>query len=248
MTRFMSDVSLEFKISRAGKVIHENLTLAQVAQGVAAKSIQPSDHYWFAGMNDWALVSSRQWSVPSPVAPTPAPTPAPTQVPTPAPKPTPFATAAPEPAPVQSRPAAAPMRTPPAASTPPPRQPAEPTLANPTEKGFSPYVTYYRSNDDRWCFGVFGGLAHRNCWPKSLLLLIRILMLITIFPGLAYLGWGFTTMLLTPSLPTSNVRSYYDLNNGKPSQDSTDFNRLIKILVVGFVVLFVLIWVVSRRF
>ena len=34
----MSDASLDFKISRAGKVIHENLTLAQVAQGVAAKS------------------------------------------------------------------------------------------------------------------------------------------------------------------------------------------------------------------
>ena len=244
MTRSMSDVSLDFKISRAGKVIHENLTLAQVALGVAAKSIQSSDHYWFAGMTDWALVSSRQWAVPSSAAPTPTPT----QVPTPAPKPTPFAAPAPEPAPVQSRPAAAPMRTPPAASTPPPRQPAEPTLAHPIEKGFSPYVTYYRSNDDRWCFGVFGGLAHRNCWPKSLLLLIRILMLITFFPGLAYLGWGFTTMLLTPSLPTSNVRSYYDLNNGKPSQDSTDFNRLIKILVVGFIILVVVVWFVSRRF
>jgi hypothetical protein len=91
MTRSMSDVSLEFKISRAGKVIHENLTLAQVVQGVAAKSIQPSDHYWFSGMNDWALVSSRQWAVPSAVAPTATPT----QVPTPAPKPTPFATPAP---------------------------------------------------------------------------------------------------------------------------------------------------------
>lgn len=244
MTRSMSDVSFDFKISRAGKVIHENLTLAQVALGVASKSIQSSDHYWFAGMTDWALVSSRQWAVPSAVAPTSALT----QVPTPAPKPTPFATPAPEPTLVKSWPAAAPMRTPPVTSTPPPRQPSEPTFANPIEKAFSPYVTYYRSNDDRWCFGVFGGLAHRNCWPKLLLLLVRILMLITFFPGLAYLGLGFTTILLTPSLPTSNIRSYYDLNNGKPSQDSTDFNRMIMSLVVGFIIFVGIVWYVSVRF
>jgi len=257
MNRSMSDVSPDFKISRAGKVIHENLTLAQVAQGVASKSIESSDHYWSNGMADWALISSRQWVVPFVAAPTPAPT----QVPTPAPKPTPVATPAPGPTqaagaaqpssfttPSQSRPAAAPTRTPPVASTPPPRQPAEPTLANPIEKGFSPYVTYYRSNDDRWAFGIFGGLAHRNVWPKPMLLLVRLLMLITFFPGLAYLGWGFTAMLLTPSLPTSNVKSYFDLNNGKPSQDATDLSRLIKILVVGFIVLVVVVWFVSRRF
>jgi hypothetical protein len=81
-----------------------------------------------------------------------------------------------------------------------------------------------------------------------MLLLVRLLMLITFFPGLAYLGWGFTAMLLTPSLPTSNVKSYFDLNNGKPSQDATDLSRLIKILVVGFIVLVVVVWFVSRRF
>lgn len=247
MTRSMSEVSLAVSISRDGKAIYENLTLAQVAQAVASKSIQSSDHYWFVGMTDWALISSRQWVAPSSVAPAPAPA----QVSTPASKPTPVASPATESAPVQSWSAAAPTRTPPVASTPPLRQPSEPTLANPVEKGFSPYATFYRSNDDRWVFGIFGGLAHRNCWPKPLLLLIRILILIAFLPGLAYLGWGFMTMLLIPSLPTSNVRSYYDLNNGKPLQDTTDFSRLIKILVVGFIVLvFVVLFVlgVSRRF
>ena len=73
-------------------------------------------------------------------------------------------------------------------------------------------------------------------------------MLIAFLPGLAYLGWGFMTMLLIPSLPTSNVQSYYDLNNGKPVQDATDFSRLIKILVVGFIVLVVVVWFLSRSF
>jgi hypothetical protein len=73
-------------------------------------------------------------------------------------------------------------------------------------------------------------------------------MLIMVFPGLAYLGWGFTAMLLTPSLPTAKVRSYYDLNNGLPSQDATDFNRLVKILVVGFILVVVAAWLVSKRF
>ena len=195
ITRPMSDASLDFKISRAGKVIHENLTLAQVAQGVASKSIQSSDHYWFVGMTDWALISSRQWVAPSSVAPAPAPA----QVPTPASKPT------------------------------------------PVEKGFSPYATFYRSNDDRWVFGILGGLAHRYCWPKPLLLLIRILILIAFLQGLPlgirYLGWGFMTMLLIPLWFASNVRSYYDLNTVAPLQDTTDFSRLIKILVVGFIVL-----------
>ena len=92
-------------------------------------------------------------------------------------------------------------------------------------------------------------MAHRNGWPRPLLLLIRILTLITVFPALAYLcGWGLTAMLLTPSLPTSKVKSYYDLNNGQPSQDATDMSRLIKIIVVGIVLLFLTIWFVSRRY
>jgi len=240
ITRTMSDASLDFKISRAGKVIHENLTLAQVAQGVAAKSIQSSDHYWFAGMTDWALVSSRQWAAPSYVAPAPAPA----QVSTPAPSSVPPAAAKPAPANPTSQSKPDPAQTKP----PPPQKTFVPVITEPVEKGFSPYVTYYRSSDDRWAFGIFGGLAHRNCWPKPLLLLVRVLTLVAFFPALAYLGWGFTTMLLTPSLPTSCVRSYYDLNNGKPSRDSTDFSRLIKILVVGFIVLFVVGWLISRRF
>jgi phage shock protein PspC (stress-responsive transcriptional regulator) len=240
ITRTMSDASLDFKISRAGKVIHENLTLAQVAQGVDSKSIQSSDHYWFAGMTDWALVSSRQWAAPSYVAPAPAPA----QVSTPAPSSVPPAAAKPAPANPTSHSKPDPAQT----KTPPPQKTFVPVITEPVEKGFSPYVTYYRSSDDRWAFGIFGGLAHRNCWPKPLLLLVRVLTLVAFFPALAYLGWGFTTMLLTPSLPTSCVRSYYDLNNGKPSRDSTDFSRLIKILVVGFIVLFVVGWLISRRF
>ena len=257
----MSDASPDFKISRAGKVIHESLSLAQVVQGVASKSIEATDHYWSTGMTDWALVSSRQWAV----APTPAPAPAPAATPAPVPtsKPVP-ATPAPVPA---VKPTPAPSSVPPVAAkpapsippsqskpdsaqakTPPPQKTFVPVINEPIEKGFSPYVTYYRSSDDRWAFGIFGGLAHRNCWPKPLLLLVRILTLVAFFPALAYLGWGFTTMLLTPSLPTSCVRSYYDLNNGKPSRDSTDLSRLIKILVVGFIVLFVVFWGIFNRF
>jgi phage shock protein PspC (stress-responsive transcriptional regulator) len=228
----MSDASPDFKISRAGNVIHENLSLAQVAQGIASKSIQATDHYWTAGMADWALLSSRQWAV--------APTTALASV-----SAAPVASKPASPAPTaQSRPVMPPAATP----TPPPRQPTAASLTNPIEKGFSPYVTYYRSNDDRWVFGIFGGLAHRNVWPKPLLLLIRLLMLFTIVPGIAYLGWGFTAMLLTPSLPTSKVRSYYDLNNGLPSQDSTDFSRFFKILVVGLILVVIAVWFASRRF
>lgn len=247
MTLNMSDASPDFKISRAGNVIHENLSLAQVAQGIASKSIQASDHYWTAGMADWALVSSRQWVVTPALAPTPAPVAAPKPVPDPvtALAASPTATKhAPTIPPAQSRPAMPPAATP----ISPPRQPSAASLANPIEKGFSPYVTYYRSNDDRWVFGIFGGLAHRNGWPKPLLLLIRLLMLFTIFPGISYLGWGFTAMLLTPSLPTARVRSYYDLNNGLPSQDSTDFSRFVKILVVGLILVVIAVWFASRRF
>jgi phage shock protein PspC (stress-responsive transcriptional regulator) len=251
MTLNMSDASPDFKISRAGNVIHENLSLAQVAQGIASKSIQASDHYWTAGMADWALVSSRQWVVTPALAPTPAPVAAPKPVPDPVTAPvhgfaaSPTATKpAPTIPPAQSRPAMPPAATP----ISPPRQPSAASLANPIEKGFSPYVTYYRSNDDRWVFGIFGGLAHRNGWPKPLLLLIRLLMLFTIFPGISYLGWGFTAMLLTPSLPTARVRSYYDLNNGLPSQDSTDFSRFVKILVVGLILVVIAVWFASRRF
>jgi len=245
----MSTAPLAFNISRAGKVMHENLSVAQVIEGISLKAILPSDHYWTAGMTDWALVSSRQWAVSPAPAPSPVPVVVAKPIPEPAPAPVPVAGSGPavtKPAAVtpsvQSRPVIAPTKTP------PPRQPTSSALVDPTEKGFSPYVTYYRSNDDRWVFGIFGGLAHRNVWPKPLLFLVRLLMLIMVFPGLAYLGWGFTAMLLTPSLPTAKVRSYYDLNNGLPSQDSTDFSRLVKILVVGFIAIVVVGWLVSRRF
>jgi len=93
------------------------------------------------------------------------------------------------------------------------RPPAMPLLANDSNKGFSPYVIIYRSDDDRWAYGIFGGLAHRNGWSNSTLILVRLFTLISFFPALAYLcSWGFIWLLLTPSLPTAKVKSYYDLN------------------------------------
>jgi phage shock protein PspC (stress-responsive transcriptional regulator) len=223
-----------FKFSHAGEVFQEGLTLAQAVKLIAEKSILPTDHYWMEGMTEWKLVSSRIWAnapesvkvaAPQPVIPKSIPS---------------FSAGAssPQPKPTTS---ALPSATKPFSAS-------APAVVDAVEKGFSPYVTYYRSNDDRWVFGIFGGLAHRNGWPKPLLLLIRLLMLFMIFPGIAYLGWGFTAMLLTPSLPTAKVRSYYDLNNGLPSQDSTDFSRFFKILVVGLILVVIAVWFASRRF
>jgi len=212
----MSEENTVFNVSRGGKVIYEGLSLTQMAQGLSIKVILTTDHYWTNGMSDWAPISSRQWVAP------------------PAPKPS-DKPKSPEPA-----------ETPkPATPVVPPNQSAPNPVVGPVEKGFSPYVIYYRSDDDRWAFGIFGGLAHRNGWPKPFLLITRLLTLITFFPALAYIfGVGLTAFMLTPSLPTANVRSYYDLNNGKPSRDVKDFSRLIKIILVGILVLIVMIAVV----
>ena len=270
----MSDAPTVFKISRAGKVIHEGLSLAQVVEAIALNAILPTDHYWSSGMVAWDLVSSRQWTpaaapTPAPLAavtPTPVPVakPAPVVAPTPAPSPAPVnlpnpaATSpaapviprpvTPAPATTTTTPPSSPSRPIPPSRTPPPSQPVVTSLTEPVEKGYSPYVTYYRSDDNRWAFGIFGGIAHRNSWPKPLLLVVRILMLVSIVPAISYIGWGFTVMLLTPSLPTSKVRSYYDLNNGSPSRDSQDFSRILKLLALLFVLMVAATWFISNRF
>jgi hypothetical protein len=71
-------------------------------------------------MSDWAPISSRQWVAP------------------PAPKPS-DKPKSPEPAAIP-KPATPVVR---------PNQSAPTPVVGPVEKGFSPYVTYYRSDDDR---------------------------------------------------------------------------------------------------
>ncbi len=78
---------------------------------------------------------------------------------------------------------------------------------------YSPYASYYRSSDDRWCYGIFGGLAHRNQWDRFGLFFVRFLTLLFIFPAIFYfIGWGLTYTVFTPSLPTKRFKSYFDLN------------------------------------
>ena len=198
-----------FKFSRAGKVFLENVTLAEAVKLVANKTIMQTDHYWTDGMADWKLVSSRSWvNLPEEVKP-------PTPVPLPAPGTTPV-----RPASMLGRPDLRPL------------------ISEALEKGFSPYVTIYRSNDARWAYGIFGGLAHRNGWSNSMLFQVRFFTLIFIFPALAYIfSWGFAWLLLTPSLPTAGVKSYYDLKitprNDESVEKASDFTRLIWLLAVG---------------
>jgi phage shock protein PspC (stress-responsive transcriptional regulator) len=222
----MADPIPLFKFSHAGEVIQEGLPLAEAVKLIAEKTILPNDHYWTDGMSEWKLVSSRIWANPPDAVKVAAPQPVLHK-----PMPTPSYTAAA----ASFQPKPAPAALPSALK---PSSVSASTVVDAPEKGFSPYVTFYRSNDNRWAYGIFGGLAHRNSWPSSVLVTTRILTLIFVFPALAYLvGWGLVTMLLTPSLPTAKVRSYYDLNKGMPSQDSQDLGRLVKILIGGFLLL-----------
>jgi hypothetical protein len=211
----MSTPTLVFKFSRAGKVFLENVTLAEAVKLVAIKTIMQTDHYWTDGMADWKLVSSRAWENPPEAAkpPTPVPLPAPVPVVTPPP--------------VQPKPA--PDATPAA---------AKPLVI---EKGFSPYATYYRSKDDLWAYGIFGGLAHRNCWSSAQLEWVRFLTLIFIFPAIAYLlGWGLMVMFLTPPLPTTGVRSYYDVGSTPSSNTSSVLKTVGKVILWIIGIVFVL--------
>ena len=202
----MADPVPLFKFSHAGQVFQEGLTLAEAVKLIAEKAILPTDHYWTEGMTDWKLVSSRTWVLPPEFVKAPSPQPViPKQITTP-----PYGSAKPA-----------------SVST--------PALVNAVEKGFSPYVNFYRSNDDRWAYGIFGGLAHRNCWSPAQLMLVRLTTLLFVFPAMAYLlGWGFFVLFMIPSLPTAGVRSYYDLNKGLPTRDSQDFGKIVKYVLFGF--------------
>lgn len=203
-----------FKFSRAGKVFLENVTLAEAIKLVANKTIQETDHYWTDGMAEWKMVSALSWvnlsdEVKPPVS---------------------------DPMPPRLTPASTPVRSGSMLGRPDLR----PLISEAPEKGFSPYVAIYRSNDARWAYGIFGGLAHRNGWSNSTLFQVRIFTLIFFFPALAYLfSWGFAWLLLTPSLPTAGVKSYYDLKislrNDQAEEKASDFTRLIWLLAVGAV-------------
>jgi hypothetical protein len=221
----MTTPSTLFRFSRSGNVIRENVTLAEAVRLVSDKTILPTDHYWTQGMTDWKLVSSRSWENPPETA-----RPAPTPVPVPAT--TPVIT----PPPAQPKPMVAPVAASPA---------AKPLVV---EKGFSPYATYYRSKDQAWAYGIFGGLAHRNCWTSSQLGAVRVLTAFFIFPALAYLfGWGLMVMFLTPPLPTAGVRSYYDVSTSQTPHDPRDYAKIAK-LAVGAVILVVLVILLAKLF
>ena len=223
-----------YKFSRSGQVIHDNLTLEDATALVNSGSIRYDDHYWTDGMTEWKLVYTNSWV---PVAKDKVQTQA-GAVSISGASPALSARSAPTSS-VAANPNVNKQNTPPG---------HESVLAAPVEKGFSPYYTYYRSNDDRWVFGLFGGLAHRNGWPKSLLLIIRLLSLILIFPGLSYLfGFGFASALMLPSMPTAQVRSYFDLNNGKPSRDSSDFGRFIKLALICVLIFIAIAFFLTLR-
>ena len=105
------------------------------------------------------------------------------------------------------------------------------------EKGFSPYATYYRSKDDLWAYGIFGGLAHRNCWSSAQLEWVRFLTLIFIFPAIAsLLGWGLMVLYLTPPLPTTGVRSYYDVGPTPNSNTTSVLKTIGKVILWIFAI------------
>ncbi|MEI6481703.1 MAG: PspC domain-containing protein, partial [Candidatus Saccharibacteria bacterium] len=69
-----------------------------------------------------------------------------------------------------------PVAIPPSTPTSPPVSPMRAASSfnndnevHPDNRFFSPYATFYRSQDDKWAYGIFGGLAHRNSWSPSLL-------------------------------------------------------------------------------
>jgi phage shock protein PspC (stress-responsive transcriptional regulator) len=83
---------------------------------------------------------------------------------------------------------------------------------HPDNRFFSPYATYYRSQDNQWLYGIYGGLAHRNCWGKSTLFFIRLVSLFPPFALFYIFGWGLTYALFVPTLPTESTKSFYDLD------------------------------------
>lgn len=224
-----------FKFSHAGEVFQEGLTLAEAVKLISEKSILPTDHYWMEGMTEWKLVSSRTWANPPEAVKVAAPQPL-----------------TPKSIPSFSASASSPQPKPTTSALPSAAKPGSafaPAVVDAVEKGFSPYVTFYRSNDDRWAYGIFGGLAHRNCWSSAQLTLVRLTTLLFVFPAFAYLiGWGFFVLFMVPSLPTNGVRSYYDLNKGLPTRDAQDFAKLAKFVLLGLASLFALTFLLKMFF
>lgn len=148
--------------------------------------------------------------------------------------------------------------------TPPPVAPtpqSQPTIpkkyasgieVHPDNRFFSPYATFYRSQDDKWAYGIFGGLAHRNSWSPSLLFCTRLLTLIFIFPAFFYfVGWGLTYLMFTPALPTKSYKSFYDLgqSNGSSLSDNQSGKNVFKYFIIGlfiFVIICIIIVILNR--
>ena len=237
------------RISRDGKEIGEH-SVADALRLLADGTLRNTDHYWQQGMTDWALLSGlktkeemRIWNEQEVKAriekaqrvdrlqkeKAEADARSLKEKAEVAEKTQKGAEPVVTTTPVQPKPEAAPTTPPPA---------AKPLVI---EKGFSPYATYYRSKDDRWAYGIFGGLAHRNCWSSAQLEWVRFLTLIFIVPAIAYLfGWGLMVMFLTPPLPTTGVRSYYDIGP-TPNSNITSFLKTIgKVILWIFAIMLVL--------
>ena len=124
---------------------------------------------------------------------------------------------------------------------------------HPDNRFFSPYATFYRSQDDKWAYGIFGGLAHRNSWSPSLLFCTRLLTLIFVFPAIFYfVGWGLTYLMFTPALPTKSYKSFYDLgqSNGSSLSDNQSGKTAVKyfvIIILAVIVLALVTTCLSRR-
>jgi phage shock protein PspC (stress-responsive transcriptional regulator) len=150
-----------------------------------------------------------------------------------------------------------PVAIPPSTPTTPPVRPMRAASSfnndnevHPDNRFFSPYATFYRSQDDKWAYGIFGGLAHRNSWSPSLLFFTRLLTLIFIFPAFFYfVGWGLTYLMFTPALPTKSYKSFYDLgqSNGSSNQGGKTVVKYFVIIILVFAVLGILIGILSRR-
>jgi phage shock protein PspC (stress-responsive transcriptional regulator) len=153
-----------------------------------------------------------------------------------------------------------PLAAPPPTSAAPPVRPMRAASSfnhnkevHPDNRYFSPYATFYRSQDDKWAYGIFGGLAHRNSWSPSLLFFTRLLTLIFVFPAFFYfVGWGLTYLMFTPALPTKSYKSFYDLgqSEGSSLSDNQSGKTAVKYFVIIILVVIVLALVttcLSRR-
>ncbi len=211
----MSTGEPKYKFSTAGKILLENVPLSEAERLIAEKSILPTDHYWTDGMTDWKLVSSKVWEKPRPT---------PEQ-----------STVKPK---VPETKSVADMTSSAQANVTLPPPPILNTAV--IEKGFSPYVGFYRSDDNRWVFGILGGIAHRNSWPSAILVLLRLVLIFSCGLVALVIPIYVCAGLLLPSLPTEGKTSYYDLRGGAVSRDEKELSRFAYMLVVLIAVIWLL--------